>query len=261
MEIEQHLDFTFARHIDRILIRAYLYARLERDPNRRRPPGWRSYIENFCGYADLHVTRGKEALRDYLCEKFGLVFESEEEMMKGVDQAELTSLTEQVIRSRRRFGKAKDKEEILARNDALHVLRTYARRRELGERNRSNPYGYRTWWLTQETSVRKATGQAVAKHGALYMMRPEFLLNFIALSPSDENVRKSFAGVFPTLLGVKLSNRMKEEVFKSVMAGVKEAFAVDEARARVKLAELSNQLKGDFYKKYEMQFSDRMGSE
>ena len=44
-------------------------------------------------------------------------------------------------------------------------------------------------------------------------MRPEFLLNFIALSPTTEQIRRSYETVFPTLLGIKLSNRMREDVF------------------------------------------------
>ena len=83
------------------------------------------------------------------------------------------------------------------------------------------------------------------------MMRPEFLLNFIALSPSSEEVRKSLGAVFPSLLGVKLSNRMRDDVFKIVVQQVKEAYEVGEARARAKVGELSDKLKGDFFKRYE----------
>jgi hypothetical protein len=77
-----------------------------------------------------------------------------------------------------RGGRGKEREEVLAYNDALHVLRVYAKRREA----KPNPYGYRTWWLTQETLVRRATGEVVAKHHSLYMMRPEFILNFISIA-------------------------------------------------------------------------------
>jgi hypothetical protein len=53
------------------------------------------------------------------------------------------------------------------------------------------PFGYRTWWLTQEGHVRKVTPEIIRKNNARYMMRPEFVLNFIALAPSTEAVRIS----------------------------------------------------------------------
>lgn len=67
-------------------------------------------------------------------------------------------------------------------------------------------------------------------------MRPEFILNFIALSPSTEEVRRSYATIFPTFLGVRLSNRMREDIFHDVMGMAKEAQKVDDARARVMMA-------------------------
>ena len=86
--------------------------------------------------------------------------------------------------------------------------------------------------------------------GARYIMRPEFLINFMSLSPSAEEVRKSFATIFPTLLGIKLSNRMRDELFKEVIARVKEAFEISEGRARALASELADRLKGDLYKEY-----------
>ena len=85
-------------------------------------------------------------------------------------------------------------------------------------------------------------------------MRPEFILNFIALSPDSEEVRRSYETIFPTLLGVRLSNRMREDIFHDVMEKVKEAWEVDEARARAKVEDMSNRLKGDRFKRYESDF-------
>ena len=90
--------------------------------------------------------------------------------------------------------------------------------------------------------------------GAHYIIRPEFILNFIALSPTTEAVRASYGNIFPTLLGVRLSNRMRDEVFHDVIRRVKEIYAMDEARAKVQMAQLSTQLKGDNYKQYEVDF-------
>ena len=86
-------------------------------------------------------------------------------------------------------------------------------------------------------------------------MRPEFLLNFIALSPTTEEIRRSYEAVFPTLLGVKLSNRMREDSFHKLMEDVKDVMSVDDARARVLMDEYSNRLKGDSYKQYEVELA------
>ena len=82
------------------------------------------------------------------------------------------------------------------------------------------------------------------------MMRPEFLLHFIGLSPSEAKVRNSFFNVFPSLLGVKLSNRLEPAVFKKTVDEIGKVFDVDESRARSMMHELSNELKADFEKVY-----------
>ncbi|WP_018430111.1 hypothetical protein [Hoeflea sp. 108] len=249
-ELEPYVSFDLARNIDRILIRAYYYARLSPDRNVKRPAGWRSYIGNYCDYKSLHREKGREEIREYLIKRFGFEYESDKQMMDGVDSDALIDLSKKILNERRQKN-AREKEERLAENDAMHVLRVYARRLAGGERNYSNPFGFKTWWLTQDASVRRATGMHVAMKGSRFMMRPEFLLHFIALSPSADKVRKSFETVFPTLLGVRLSSRLKEDAFKSAIDEVGKVFEVDEARAAVRLAELSNQLKSDFLKQYQ----------
>ena len=85
-------------------------------------------------------------------------------------------------------------------------------------------------------------------------MRPEFVLNFIAVAPSAEEVRKSYGTIFPSLLGVRLSNRLRSDAFQTVVEKIKEARHLSEARARALASELSDQLKGDYFKRYEVAF-------
>lgn len=250
-EMEPYIDLDIAQTIDRILIRSYFYARIDPLPGVRAPAGWRTYMGNFVEYKQLHYQSGREDLRKYLMERFKLIFETAEEMEKGLDKADVGTLTEDILAIRWRQKNAPEKERRLAENDALQVLRVYQKRQSAGELSHSNPYGFRTWWLTQSSSVRKATGGIVLKNNARYMMRPEFLLHFIALSPSEESVRRSFNTIFPTLLGIRLSSRMDSATFKSAMDQISDSFSVDEARARVRLENLSNQLKSDFFKQYD----------
>jgi hypothetical protein len=81
----------------------------------------------------------------------------------------------------------------------------------------------------------------------------EALLNYIALAPSMDAVRQSFGTIFPSLLGVKLSNRMRSDVFQIVIEKIREASGIGEARARALASELSDKLKGDQFRRYEVQ--------
>lgn len=249
-DMEPYIDLTLAQSIDRILIRSYFYARIEPLHGVKKPAGWKSYIGNFCEHKILHSAAGYEQLRKYLIERFKLAFETADEMADGIEPVELAKWTSNIL-SNRKGKNDPEKEKRLAENDALQVLRVYHRRQKTGETNNANPYGYRTWWLTQDAAVRRVTGELVVKHQARFMMRPEFLLHFIALAPSEAKVRKSYERIFPTLLGIRLSNRLDAQTFKTTMAHVKEAFSVDDAMARVRLEGLSNQLKSDFLKQYE----------
>ena len=148
--------------------------------------------------------------------------------------------------------------KVLAHNNAQHILAVYGKRKALKETHCPNPYGYKTWWLTHEAKVRQCTKKLMASHDSEYIIRPDFILNFIALSPSTEAVRKSYSTIFPTLLGVKLSNRMREEVFRNVMGKAKEMRAVDEGRAKAMMSDYSNRLKGDNYKFYEAEFHENV---
>ena len=249
METEPYVTIDIARHSPKILIRSYFYARLRPLPGVDSPQGWRSFIGQVCDYGALHQQRGHDQIRKYLGERFALQFVSTEDLEGLVSAEEVRVLADRLenIRSERK--------RILADNDAKMVLSIYGKRRETGEEHKANPYGYRTWWLTHETRVRKATVDLVRERGSQYIMRPEFLLNFIALSPTTEEIRRAYEAVFPTLLGVKLSNRMREDLFHKLMKNVKDAMSVDDARVRVKMDEYSNHLKGDSYKQYEVELA------
>lgn len=243
MHSEADVDKEIARHSGKILIRAYFYAKL--DPIQGTPPkGWGSFIEQICSYRDLHIPeKSRKQIRDYLLEKFAM------EYLHGDDLARITNENEvQTLKDKLQEIK---EEPVLAFNDARQILGVYGKRRELREDYKPNPYGYRTWWLTHETRVRRVTKDLVRERGSEYIIRPEFILNFVALSPTTEQVRKSYNAIFPSLLGVRLSNRMREDVFHNAMRKVKEMRELDESRAKTMMAQMSNELKGDNLKAYE----------
>jgi hypothetical protein len=232
-----------ARHSSKILVRAYFYARLSPPDKKVTPTKWYNYIEQFCSYNDLHHAKGRQQLKSYLLNKFKMKYEPRAELLKLCDKEQLAALAAKLAPGK--------KKEVLAENDALMILATYGRRDALKDHSHTTGFGFRTWWLTHEFRVRTHTRDLFDEKGSHYIMRPEFLLNFIALSPSAVEVRKAYENVFPTLLSVKLSGRMREDTFHQLLDKTKEASAMEEPRLRVAMATLSDQLKGDFYKKYE----------
>lgn len=247
---EPNVTLSIARHCPKILVRSYFYAKLNPPQGIASPSGWAKFIDQFVTYGSLHHPRGGQELQDYLCRRFKLEFESSDQMLNSVDKDHLEGLTEMIQEVRNRG----DKAELLARNDALQVLRVYAKRKEINDRN-NGPFGYRVWWLTHEFHVMRVTGPLVKYYDARYIMRPEFVLNFIALAPTTQEVRTAYAHIFPTLISIKLSNRMKNDVFHDVLGRYKRACEYDPARIEVKMQELTNRLKGDNYKQYEIELN------
>lgn len=252
-QIDNRVDLAIASQAPLILLRSYFYSRLV--PVRGdipAPKSFREYVEQFVSYESLRRDSAADELREYICKSFGMEFEPFVEAERTVDAQELADLTEKIKHVRFR----QDNQELLARNDALQILRVYSRRKIMGERPGSNPFGFSTWWLTQESQVLKATDDVQKRYSSKFIIRPEFLVSFIGSSPSCEEVRRSFNDVFPTLLGVRLSNRMKEHDFKKIITEANKALCVDDARAEVMLSQLSDKIKSDTARVFDQAFEE-----
>lgn len=233
-EIEPYIDWTVASKSRKILIRAYFYNRL--DPLRagERVAGWRSFIGNICNYDDLHRPAGRQQIRLYCAEHFGLEIVDDKATAELLDKNEIENLTAQLLEIKAY--------KVIAENDAKHILMVYATRDKLTEYNVANPLGFRTWWLTQETRILTETAELIREKGP-YIMRAEFLLNFIMFSPSAKSVAEKFADIIPSLLGIRLTNRMRPEIFRDALQRAREYLGKDEARVRVELSRLATQVK------------------
>jgi len=245
---ERRIGEEFIQYIDRILIRAYFYARVGLNTVGTSPRGWQSYINQFCSYGDVRKKRGQDALRLYLCDKFGLDFEDKLAMQGGVDREE-HALLEQAVLAERNSDKTHAK--ILACNDALQALRVFSRRREMKENIVPNPFGFKTWWLSHERATERASAKVFRGERARFVMRPEFLVNYISLLPSSAEVVRSYQAVFPTILGVSLGRKVPKGLLHEVLASAQKAGAVDESRAKVILGEMADRLKSDGMRIYE----------
>jgi hypothetical protein len=85
-------------------------------------------------------------------------------------------------------------------------------------------------------------------------MRPEFLLNFLALSPSAAQVRETYKRIFPTMLGIRLAKRTDPGVLERMIRDVQEIENLEEGRRTVAIARLADTLKSDFEKQYVVEF-------
>ena len=63
------------------------------------------------------------------------------------------------------------------------------------------------------------------------------------MAPKLADVRKSYEKGFPSLLGVRLANRVKEDVFRDMMTKIKAAQDLEPGRREALIAQYSNQLR------------------
>lgn len=238
--IDQYMTIEIARESSKILIRAFYYNKLEEKDTHFNK--WHSFIEQFCDYDKLHYISGREQLKQYLINKFGLFIISEEEVNKVVNSEQVDDLKKVLIEHK--------KSEVLALHASTTVNYIYNIRIKNHESSNSNQFGYKTWWLTNERTTMKFTSELVRKNNGLYIIRPEFLLYYISLVPSQNDVTNTYKNVFPTSLGIKMSGRISDEEFHKVLERIKVASQVEPARLKIKIDEEINKLKGDFQRNY-----------
>jgi hypothetical protein len=229
------------------LIRAFFYVRLD-PPEGVQPPGsWNAYLQQFLDPALIGKARGTDDLRRYLMSTFAMKYEDRAQIEALVATDAARSQLSAVAHALEPSKSNPD----LALNDAMMAMAVYGRREKNGELDKSTVFGYRTWWLTGETSILKHTRYIVDARGARYMMRPEFVLNFIAVAPKLAEVRASYDAIFPSLLGVRLANRVKDDVYHDMMEKVREVRQLEPGRVESLVARYSDQLKSDFRRVYD----------
>ncbi|HUI14055.1 MAG TPA: hypothetical protein VL048_11375 [Xanthobacteraceae bacterium] len=253
-EIDGIVDRDLASQCDRILVRAYYYAKLDKNLS-NRPTTWGAYLRNFLSVEKITSPLSQasmRSLRDTLCNRFGFEYETRDVTQAGVDQHELAALTEKIREMRHSH---KSQEEILAENDALHILRVHKLRQE-HEKSSGNPYGFKTWWITQETiSGRAAAFLFPSRRDIRYIMRPEFLINYIAYNPTTDVVRESLRTIFPSLLGIRLGSRLEPHIVDTILQKIRAANEVDEARAKAMVAEHSDALKSNRMRNFLLKYT------
>ena len=177
--------------------------------------------------------------------EYRLAFYENEELEALVDKGKVNSLAQTLLDNGEKENMA------LAHNTALLVHGIYGLRSKYKESNNGSPFGFNTWWLTNQKKVMKHTHDLISSKHAKYIMRPEFVLNFLAIAPSCEQVRETYANVFPSTLGIELGHRLTDDVFHQVLGQVSEWKDKEPGRINALVSALSDELKSDQFKVYE----------
>ena len=94
------------------------------------------------------------------------------------------------------------------------------------------------------------SGDLLKKHGTPYIMRPEFLLNFITLAPKAAEVRERYADLLPTTVGLQLGQNLDPGVMNQLLHDAEEWSRQQPDRVGVMLSDKVTKLKFDRLKQY-----------
>jgi len=205
-----------------LMTRAYLYSRLESKVN-----SWNEFIDHFCDpYSLMHQSgKAKEDLRIYLSDKFNLHILRTDEIQSQINN----SLADELAKIIEPY---KKKEEI-----AKHVAKVNVYISTIRHKNKEvskNPFGYQTYWLTHEKTAYATAKDFFDKNelGARLIMRPEFIMQQILLTPDTDSILKSYTATFPTALGVQMSQQLDLTTFRQLMKKLNEINKQDKSRAK-----------------------------
>jgi hypothetical protein len=231
-QTEQHYlsDEYELLYIDEILIRAYFYAKMN---------GQIADFDNFLNnFVDPQLRTTKQELIVYLKDVFNITYISNKAWDIKVCNIEKEKLTEVL--------KHKKHNDVKAEADAEMILAIYYLRLKNNEASDNGIFGYKTWWLSKDTSTYKAVTEAFGdKYPVSCYIRPDFIYNYIALKPSKEEVDSAYDEIFPTMLGVNLSYHMPKEVSQTVQRKIQEFHDKPAIRVKQILRNLTDRLKSD----------------
>lgn len=245
---EQFITPSVASQSQRILIRAYFYTK-----SIGKARSWSGYLGTFVDFLLLN-SRNVEAqaqLQAFLVKYFGLLFLSREELEKGVLLDNVNQLAG-LLQNR-----DPDKNAALAQNDALLAHAIYAQRKLNNEVAKYDGYGLSTWWLTKEIRILSYTTDLVRSNGTPYVMRPEFLLNYLSLSPKA-NLTDEARQLLPTHVGLQLGQHLPDAQMEKLLSAVEEWQDLPQERIEIQMSVFADKLKHDRLKRYttELDMSD-----
>jgi len=216
-------------YIDEIMFRAYFYAK-----SQKKVYNFEDFMSNFVE-PDLKTV--KDDLISYLKSEFGIEYFNDESLKIKISEEEQLKLTEKL---------ASNKSSKKAETDSKIILSIYKLREKNNETATSGIFGYKTWWLSKDSTTFKAVTAVFGdKYPVSCYIRPDFLYNYIILAPKKHEVDEMYKEVFPSLLGVNLSFHLPSEVTEFVQERIAEHGTKHPSRLTAILARLSEKLKSD----------------
>ena len=243
-------SYEIARQQPKILVRAFLYTQIEKDPG--RPRSWMQFVNQFCIYSDLHKQDATRQMRRYLVSQFGLEYESRNDVNSISDHTRHSSLKASL-----RDLKGSESQ---AATDAYVYELVMHRRATRNEGARSVEYGFQTWWLSSgERSAVRAMSR-LDRHSDPVLMQPAFLSKYIQFAPSADQARQSLGEFVPSLLGIRLGRRVAEHDFHKLIETMEEAESLEPGGRAARMAELADRLKSVTHKEFGRDFDSTQES-
>jgi hypothetical protein len=216
-------------YIDEIMLRAYFYAK-----SQSKVYNFEDFLSNF---VDPDLKTVKNDLITYLRGEFGIGYFNDESLKIKIPEEEQLKLTERLV---------ENKSQKKAETDSKIILSIYKLREKNNESASLGIFGYKTWWLSKDSTTFKAVTDVFGdKYPVSCYIRPDFLYNYITLAPKKHEVDEMYKEVFPSLLGVNLSFHLPSEVTDFVQERIVEHGTKHPARLTAILARLSEKLKSD----------------
>lgn len=218
-------------YIDEIMIRAYFYAKRD-----NRVSSFDDFLNNF---VDPSLKTAKDDFISYLNEVFGIKYVPDSNLDIKIDEAEYNLLSETL-----RETKSHDEK---ADNDAKLILAIYKLREKYNETAKTSIFGYKTWWLSKDTTTYRAVIKAFGedKYPISCYIRPDFIYNYITLTPNKEEVDETYNKLFPSLLGVNISYHLPPDIAELVQKRLKEHGDKPPMRLKAIIRHLGEKLKSD----------------
>jgi len=214
-------------YIEEILIRAYFYAKVRKKVNK-----FYDFIDTF---VSPNLRNAEDDLIAWLKEEFGISFIAEESLGIKIDPQEEEKLFDTLVKLK----KSKTK----ARTDTKIILTIYAIRKKNNEAGKKDIFGYRTWWLSIDTMTMAAINKVFKdKYNVSCYMRPDFLYNYICLSPRITEIKDSYKLMFPSLIGVNISYHLPSEIIDCVHQSMEEHKSKNKSRRSAILGDLGYKL-------------------
>lgn len=217
--------------INEILIRSYYYAKMK-----GKVSSYDDYVDNF---VDPDLRSAKEDLTLFLQEEFGITFSTNEELGVKVDKEKYDKVVAHL--------KDEKSAHVKAENDTAMILTIYKMREVFKEHQTTGIFGYKTWWLSKDTKTYKSVIKVLGedKYPISCYMRPDFIYNYIALSPNKEEVDDVYQNLFPSLLGVNISYHIPKELSEIIQKRMAEFADKPPHRLKAIMRRLSDRLKSD----------------